>query len=307
MWVLAGAKLADSKNNVLEFQPNILAIKGSPIGKTIALAIQGDIDNAWHEGESNPYETHDHSNCEHDHGVCSHDDEPVKDHGSCDHDHGHCEHDHGTHAETPSSDSWLRGQVDHMTASIYTSNSPFELTERHRKHIRENVEQKIAFAYSLDPENYLNYNALHLFYETTLGNDVKSADQLIELADKTRAGIREYTLDPEPWTTAASTQVNICGVILNQLGLEGREQQFVDHLNDMRNCLIHFDLLRQEKIRNGSWEKIAGPRRNQMVERFLLMVKEHSNHYKIYERLTESRNVPSPSPPLKMANAPTHQ
>lgn len=305
MWYFAGAKLADSKNTPLEFRPNILAIKGSPLGKTFALAVQGDIDFAWHEGMTNPFEEHDHSNCDHGNGVCSHDHKPAKDHSSCDHGHGHCNHDHVPSAESPTSDSWLRDRVDQMTASVYASNSPYELTDRHRKHIRENVEQKIAFAYSLDPENYLNYNSLHLFYETTLGNDVKSADQLIELAKQTRAAIREFTIDPEPWVTAASTQSNICGVIVNQLGLEGREQQFVDHLNDMRHCLIRFDRLRQEKIRNGSWQNIAAPRRDQMLQRFLSTVREHSNQCSIYERLTESRSVPKPLPPLDMANTPT--
>lgn len=192
-----------------------------------------------------------------------------------------------------------------MTASVYASNSPYSRTDRHRKHIRENVERKIAFAYSLDPENYGNYNALHLFYETTLGNDIKSADQLIELAEQTRVSIREFTIDPEPWLTAASTQSNICGVIVNQLGLEGREQQYVEHLNDMRQCLIRFDLLRQEKIRNGSWQKIAGPRRNQMMERFLLTIREHTAQIAVYQRLTESPSVPKPLPPLEMANTPS--
>ena len=192
-----------------------------------------------------------------------------------------------------------------MTASIYASNSPYGLTDRHRKHIRENIEQKVEFAYSLDPENYVNYNTLHLFYETTLGNDLKSADQLINLAKKTRASIREFTVDPEPWITAASTQHNICDVLVNHLGLEGHEQQFVDHLNDMRQCLIRFDLLRQEKIRNGSWENISVIRREQMFGRFLELVKQHSNQCAIYERLTPSRDVPTPSPALKMSNTPT--
>lgn len=305
MWIFAGMKLADPQNNRFEYRPNILAIKGSPLGKTIALAIQDDIDFAWHEGTSNPFEAHDHSNCEHGHGQCDHDHASSNDHGSCDHDHGHCNHDHNIAAEAQPRNSWLRDQVDQMTASVYTSNSPYGMTERHRQHIRENIEHKVAFAYSLDPENYLNYNVLHLFYETTLGNDLKSADQLIALAKQTRASIREFSVDPEPWVTAASTQSNICDVIINHTGLAGREEEVVDHLNDMRQCLIRFDLLRKEKVLNGSWEKISPTRREQMTERFLLLVKQHSNLCAIYARQTESRSVPNPAPALEIANTPT--
>ena len=294
MWIGAGAKLAAPRENHLEFEPNVLAIKGSPIGKTIALAVQGDIDFAWHEGVSNPFEVcgscgeagcgHDHSG--HDHGSCSED---------CDH------HSHDSAVAESSADlPWLRQQVDKLTAVAYQSNSPYGLTERHRKHIRETVERKVAFAHDLDPENYLNYNTLHLFYETALGNDLKNAEQLIELAKETRASVRGYTVDPEPWVTAASTQLNICQVIVNHLGMEGNERKFVEHLNDMRNCLIRFDQLRQEKILNGGWEKIAEPRRAQMMERFRMAILEHSAQYTIFKRLNTADHVADPYPPLQI-------
>ncbi|MDA0766376.1 MAG: hypothetical protein O3A87_03390 [Verrucomicrobia bacterium] len=52
-WHFAGKSL--QSDGLFEAEPNVLSLKGSPFGKTIAMAMQGPIDVYWHEGEA-----HDH-------------------------------------------------------------------------------------------------------------------------------------------------------------------------------------------------------------------------------------------------------
>jgi|GEM_PF-2169343 len=52
-WHFAGKRLQG--DGLFEAEPNVLSLKGSPFGKTIAMAMQGPIDVYWHEGEA-----HDH-------------------------------------------------------------------------------------------------------------------------------------------------------------------------------------------------------------------------------------------------------
>lgn len=84
----------------LAFQPNALHLKGSPYGRTLALAMRGPADVYWHRGEGGI----DHDcgpGCDHgSHGESGHEG-CGHDHGDCDHDHGICDHegcDHGDHA-----------------------------------------------------------------------------------------------------------------------------------------------------------------------------------------------------------------
>lgn len=52
-WGYAGKSLQE--DHLFAFEPNVLCLKGSPFGRTIAMAMQGPIDVFWHEGEA-----HDH-------------------------------------------------------------------------------------------------------------------------------------------------------------------------------------------------------------------------------------------------------
>lgn len=122
-WTVVAAIL--KKSGDLAFQPNALHLKGSPYGRTLALAMRGPADVYWHRGEGGDehecgpgcdHESHDesahdgceHAGCDHDHGVCEHEgcdhDEGIceHDHEGCDHDHGVCDHegcDHGDDGE----------------------------------------------------------------------------------------------------------------------------------------------------------------------------------------------------------------
>ena len=67
-WTVAGRSL--HREGKLNYAPNVLHLKGSPFGRTIAMAMQGPADVYFHEGES--HEGHDHAPGE----SCTHNDGP---------------------------------------------------------------------------------------------------------------------------------------------------------------------------------------------------------------------------------------
>ena len=70
IWHFAGKSLQEAGQ--YEREPNVLCLKGSPFGKTIAMAMQGPVDVYWHEGEAH----------DHDHG-------PSESCSECDGNHDH--------------------------------------------------------------------------------------------------------------------------------------------------------------------------------------------------------------------------
>jgi len=109
-WAVVGRIL--QKGGDLEFRPNVMHLKGSPYGRTLALAMRGPADVFWHRGEGGL----DHEcgpGCDHEsHGESGHegceDEGCDHDHGSCDHDQGICDHEGCDHAE----DTELAGHAD---------------------------------------------------------------------------------------------------------------------------------------------------------------------------------------------------
>ena len=48
-WVYSGKRL--DRAGKLAYRPNVLCLKGSPFGRTIALAMRGPVDVYWHRGQ----------------------------------------------------------------------------------------------------------------------------------------------------------------------------------------------------------------------------------------------------------------
>ncbi len=141
IWHFAGKSLQEAGQ--YEREPNVLCLKGSPFGKTIAMAMQGPVDVYWHEGEA-----HDHvhapgescSECDggHEHAstdpsagggeessavaisIGSHDHEACAD-GECD----HAEHATAGHQHAPgeSCEGCDLDKINAIAASVTEKNS----------------------------------------------------------------------------------------------------------------------------------------------------------------------------------------
>ena len=116
-WIGLSKSLND--DGKLVHRPNVLHLKGSPFGRTLALAMRGPVDVYWHKGNVHEHSHEDGESCaecdqasgeEHIHGEeCAHGEECEHPHGElcehgeeCEHPHGElcehgeeCEHPHG--------------------------------------------------------------------------------------------------------------------------------------------------------------------------------------------------------------------
>ena len=211
-----------------EYEPNVACVKGSPYGKVLALAMQGEIDFYWHDGSS-----HEHAetlNAAHHHGDGHH-----HNHGHGDHSHEHSpshdfqteqvsEHDAGCECcpgESPQEETIVEEKpkplrerakkaIKMMAATAHrrTDNKP--LSPAHRKYLQESIEDKLRLAYELDPSNYTNYGNYHLFIATTTyGRNAADDDEAVKLARRTLEFCKKDQVDPGSWVTAASAAYNI--------------------------------------------------------------------------------------------------
>lgn len=228
------AKRFDAEGK-LAYEPNVACLKGSPYGKILALAMQGEIDFYWHRGSTHEHaevlneEHHHHGDGHHHHGDGHH-----HHHGHGGHSHQHdfqvgdvdvAEHgdccDCGSNenasknvsaAETQQKSLRQRAKeaIKMMAATAHrrTDNKP--LTPAHAKYLQESIEDKLRLAYELDPSNYTNYGNYHLFIaSTTFGKNVADDDEAVAIARKTLDFCKKDDIDPASWVTAASAAYNI--------------------------------------------------------------------------------------------------
>ena len=132
-WSFASRPLVENAD--LDVPLNPLGINGSPYGEVFAMAMQGSIDTEfngfWVRGG------------------------PMK-----------------KDAEQPCAEKSvensgegfrLAGLLEAMDKAVATRTNPKAATEAHKMYLRRQVEDKLRFAYNLDPSHYANYNSLHFF------------------------------------------------------------------------------------------------------------------------------------------------
>jgi hypothetical protein len=213
------AQKFDSEDR-LSYEPNVACVKGSPYGKIFALAMQGPIDFYWHEGKS------------HEHAEFLADDHEHDHHHEHDHEHSQAyEYDDGHgHNESYSENITGRDEVapsnvaeinipvvekaqltiKQMEANTHRKTNDEPLSLAHRQHLQGEIEDKLRFAYELDPTNYTNYGNYHLFlYTSSFGRATADEEAALSLAHHTYSVCMLDAVDPASSVTAASAAYNI--------------------------------------------------------------------------------------------------
>ncbi|MBT8036177.1 MAG: hypothetical protein KJO21_01415 [Verrucomicrobiae bacterium] len=244
----------------LDYKPNVACVKGSPYGKILALAMQGPIDFYWHEGASHEdtsilnQDAHEHD------ASCADgcDDHSGHDHAAAKSAHGEdCPCDaHGgkqenlKEGETGPLHLRAKRMIKKMAAYSRRKTDGQPLSPAHQKYLQGVVEDKLRFAYELDPSNYINYGNYHLFISTTsLGKSEGDDDRAVKLAMRTLDFCQEDDVDPESWLTAASAAYDIVSHI-------GRyyEQYTIpeakESLAQFDVCLQQYVQLRDQALKN---------------------------------------------------------
>jgi hypothetical protein len=243
---------------MLDHEPNVFALGSSPYGKTLAIAIQGPVDNYWHQGNDRGSGESGH----HDH-----------DHGAVGHVHGEsCGPDCGG-GRSPQVPSTLmekaKFHVDHLAEAVAKPNTTKPLTPAHRKYIHRQIEKKLELAYWLDPGNYANFLSLMLFLSES------NADKVFRFADNTLHHVeRNEKVNPEPWLTAASAaNAKLEWYFRLRHETPGARAEFEKSLRDFERCMNRFEFLRARQKNSREWQTIPTNRREVIDERAQFLYK----------------------------------
>ena len=263
-FVLASKPLLASKE--AEVPLNVLGINRSPYGEVFAMAMQGPIDTHFHATESSGHICDE--NCGH---AKPEEEAPVASHVSM-------------------NDS-LRGFIEGMGEGLAERTNPRAASEAHKFYLRREIEDKLRFAYNLDPGHYGNYNAYHFFLtEPQLGTRTELTPHAAKLAQDTINYCLARREDPRQALPAAAAAGNVIELMFNDRHINPEQPRFTTA--QMKNVLQVMDqsiglyaALANEWAERGLWANLSELRLAETQERFDFVVKIRDSHEKAIRRL----------------------
>ena len=238
-WAFAGRPLISNPD--IDAPLNPLGINGSPYGEVFAMAMQGPIDTHFH-GVLGGDQAHQH--------------EAGQKCDSCDKSQSAAVADSG-----PGGFQELLASLEN---AVETRTNPKAASEAHKRFLRRQVENKLRFAYKLDPAHYANYNSLHFFLtEPQLGTRPELTPSAAKLAEETIQYCLKQEHDPRPALTAAAATSNILELMFNdQLNPSPRftTTQMRQYLNLLDHCLARYVSIAKQWDESDNW-KLLSPQR----------------------------------------------
>jgi hypothetical protein len=251
-WALAGRPLVENPD--LDVPLNPLGINGSPYGEVFAMAMQGPIDAHFH-GVLASGSSHSHANGE-----------------SCD----SCDRSHKP-ATDPLASGRLEGLLASMQTAVATRTNPKAASEAHKRFLRRQIEDKLRFAYHLDPSHYANYNSLHFFLtEPQLGTRPELTPSAAKLAEETIHYCLKREDDPRPALTAAAATSNILELMFNdRLNAEPKftTVQMRQYLNLLDHCIGRYVTIARKWEETRNWELLSPQRVQECEDRIHFILK----------------------------------
>ncbi len=253
-WALLSKPLTANAN--LDFPLNPFGINRSPYGEVFAMAMQGPIDT-YFDGTSG--HTHDES---------------------CD------------HKSAGSKKSNPVARFENLIASLDEAESirtnPRGESQAHKLYLRRETEDRLRFAYNLDPAHYGNYNALHFFLtEPQLGTRPELTPTAAKLAEDTIRYCLSRNDDPRPALTAAAACTNVLELMYNY---EGEKTKFAPA--EMRHvlatldlCIARYNQLANDWSKSGQWDNLSPMRIAECAERYHFILKIRDTQAAIIDRL----------------------
>lgn len=267
-FVIASRPLLANKN--ADVPLNVLGINRSPYGEVFAMAMQGSIESYFHAAENNGH-------------VCG-------DSGKCDHNHSK-DKDH-TAVETKAGiNDRVRHFIDGMAAGQTERTNPRAATAGHKFHLRRGIEDKLRFAYNLDPGHYGNYNAYHFFLtEPQLGTRPELTPHAAKLAQDTITYCLTQRNDPRQALTAAAAAGNVIELMLNDCQINPDKPNYTTGqmkavLEVMDNSIGIYSHLANEWADKGQWENLSELRLMETQERLAFTLKIRDGHEKSIRRI----------------------
>ena len=258
-WAFAGRPLL--ANPDLKSPLNPLGINRSPYGEVFAMAMQGPIDTHFHVGMF---------------GAAGHQHEDGADCATCDR--TTATSSTTGSKSTPSLKSRWMGMLTSLNKVSEIRTNPKAAGEALKRHLRREAEDKLRFAYQLDPSHYANYNSLHFFLtEPSVGTRPELTPSAAKLAQDTIDYCLKQDHDPRPALTAAAA----CTNILHLMFADQNESERPKHstarmrecLNLLDHCLQRYVTLARQWDETKNWDLLSPQRVTECEERFSFITK----------------------------------
>lgn len=274
-WAAAGRRIIN--NPALDVPLNPFGIQRSPYGEVFAMALQGPIDVHFHNAMG---EAHHHEPGEH-----------------CD----ECEETAAKPAANQSKNR-LEGILASIELAVETRTNPKSASEAHKRYLRRQTEDKLRFAYQLDPAHYGNYNSLHFFLtEPQFGTRPILTRSAAKLAEETIQYCLRQKNDPRPALTAAAATSNILELMFNDRhNPESKNNpkfttaQMRQYLNILDFCLIRYQMESDAWTATKNWELLSPHRVQECADRFRFIRKFREDAAGTIQRLESTPPPPSP-------------
>lgn len=248
-WAFAGRPLV--ANPDLNSPLNPLGINGSPYGEVFAMAMQGPIDTSFHGAMGGAGHQHqDGTECQ----SCNSGKKP-----------------------TATSGNRFENLLASLEKAAEIRTNPKSSSEAHKRYLRRQVEDKLRFAYQLDPSHYANYNSLHFFLtEPQLGTRPELTPSAAKLAEETIHYCLKKENDPRPALTAAAATSNILELMFNDQQNPAprfNTSQMRQYLNLLDHCINRYVTIAKQWDASKNWDLISPQRITECDERFNFICK----------------------------------
>jgi len=272
-WTMAGRPLL--ANPDLNVPLNPLGINRSPYGEVIAMAMQGPIDTYFNAAMFGGAPPHDHGN------------EPQTKPSS-------------PSATPPAPKPSLWTRVDAFVSSLNkvaeTRTNRTPASTALKRHLRRQAEDKLRFAYQLDPAHYANYNALHFFLtEPEIGTRPELTPTAAKLAEDTIQYCLKQDHDPRPALTAAAAATNILHLMFSDAQSDQPKYttaQMRQCLGLLDQCLARYNLISQEWDQSNHWELLSPQRIDECADHLSFIGKIRDAAEQTIIRLEQKQRLP---------------
>jgi hypothetical protein len=254
-FVIASRPLLASKD--ADVPLNVMGINRSPYGEVFAMAMQGPIDTYFHAAESEGHKCEDKASCKH---------------GSIP----------SQQVSYTGVNDRLRHFIEGMGNGLTERTNSIGASAAHRFYLRRGIEDKLRFAYNLDPGHYGNYNAYHFFLtEPQMGTRPELTPNAAKLANDTISYCLQQRNDPRQALTAAAAAGNVIQLMFNDRSVNPETPRFTT--TQMRNVLQVMDQsiglyshLANEWVETGLLANLSEPRLIEIRDRsdFVLKIRD---------------------------------
>ena len=273
-WAFAGRPLV--ANPDLSVPLNPMGINGSPYGEVFAMAMQGPIETYFHSAMG----TGVHRLAKDEHCMTPKEDSAVAAIPDSAPKVLRIPKPEAKTAPIAKSNASLSTRFEGFLASLNQletiSTNPKAPSETHKLYLRRQTENKLRFAYNLDPSHYGNYNSLNLFLTEGIGTYPELKASVVRLAQDTIQYCLKQEHDPRPTLTAAAAATNI----LQFMFADQHEQHPKFDTTQMRQILevLDYSIARYEDQarewnESKQWDLISTQRINECQDRYTFILK----------------------------------